>query len=116
MVEECIFCKIVEGKVPAQIVYNDDNFIGIFDVKPKAEGHSLIISKKHFRNLLDMPSSLGNEMIDGIKAVSLKLIKEGKAEGFNIIFNTEPAAGQAVFHVHCHIIPRKTGDGLKGIV
>lgn len=116
MVEDCIFCKIVEGKIPAQIVYNDDNFIGILDVKPKAEGHTLIISKKHFRNLLEMPSTLGNEILDAIKSVSLKLIKDNKGEGINVIFNIEQAAGQAVFHVHAHIIPRKQGDGLRGIV
>ena len=113
--DDCIFCKIAKGEIPADIVYKDDNFIGFLDVKPKAPGHTLIIQKKHFRNILEMPSTLGNELLDAIKDVALKLIKDGRGEGVNIIFNTEPAAGQVVFHVHCHVIPRKKGDGLRGI-
>lgn len=114
--DDCIFCKIVKGEIPCTKVYEDDSFIGILDVKPKAEGHTLIISKKHYRNLLDMPSTLGNEIFSIAKEIALKLIKEGKGEGFNLIVNNESSAGQVVMHTHLHIIPRKTGDGLKGIV
>ena len=113
---ECIFCKIVNKEIPTNLIYEDDNFIGILDANPKAEGHTLVIPKKHFRNLLDTPNSLAGEYFEAIKKVSLNLINEGKAEGFNIIFNTEPVAGQAVFHVHVHIIPRKEGDGLTILV
>lgn len=113
---DCIFCKIVKGEIPCEKVFEDDNFIGIFDAKPKASGHTLIIPKNHYNNILDMPESLGNELLSAIKTISLKLIKEGKGEGFNIIMNNFPAAGQVVMHSHVHIIPRKTGDGLKGIV
>lgn len=112
----CIFCKIVHGEISSQNVYDDENFIGILDVNPKAEGHTLIISKKHFRNLLDMPVSLGSELLEAIKIVSLKLIRDKKAEGINVISNNENVAGQVVFHTHVHIIPRKKGDGLKSIV
>ncbi len=114
--EDCIFCKIVKGEIPSNKVYEDDNFIGFLDINPKAEGHTIIIPKKHFRNLIDMPASLGNEMIEAIKNVSLKLIDEGKAEGFNMVINNEPAAGQVVFHVHAHILPRKKDDGLDLLV
>lgn len=110
---DCIFCKIVNGEIKAKIVYNDRNFIGILDANPKSEGHTLIISKKHFRNLLDLPVSLGNELLDSIKKVSLKLIENGSAEGINIISNNETSSGQVVFHTHVHIIPRKKDDELK---
>ena len=111
--EDCIFCKIISKEIETEIVYEDDNFIGILDNNPRAEGHTLIIPKKHFRNLLDLPNTLGNELLEAIKKISLKLIEEGKAEGVNVISNNESVAGQIVFHTHIHIIPRKKGDGLK---
>ena len=112
---DCIFCKIIAGEIPSKKVYEDDNFIGILDINPVAEGKTLLISKKHYKTLLDMPSSLGNEMLDAIKKISLKLIDEGKAEGFNILINNFEVAGQVVPHTHIHILPRKKGDGLKGM-
>lgn len=112
---DCIFCKIVKGDISNKKIYEDDNFIGILDVNPKTEGHSLIIPKKHFKSLLDMPSSLGNELIEACKKVSLDLINNGKGDGFNLVVNNFEVAGQVVPHLHIHIIPRKTDDGLKSI-
>jgi len=109
--KDCIFCKIVSNEIKVKRVYEDENFIAFLDTHPRAEGHTLIIPKKHFRNLLDMPNTLGNEMLEAIKKVSLKLIDEGKAEGVNVLSNNEPVAGQIVFHTHIHIIPRKKDDG-----
>lgn len=115
--KDCIFCKVVKGEIPSTKTYEDDNFIGILDIHPKAPGHTVIIPKKHFRTIVDMPSSLGNEMLDAIKGVGLKLIKEGKNEvqGFNVFVNNEPVAGQVVMHAHIHVVPRKPGDGLKSM-
>lgn len=114
--EDCIFCKIIRGEIKSKKVYEDDNFIGILDVNPKVTGHTLLIPKKHFRNLLDMPASLGTELVEAIKKISLDLINKGKAEGVNVIVNNERVAGQVVFHTHFHIIPRKSGDGVKTLV
>jgi histidine triad (HIT) family protein len=124
--KECIFCKIAKGEIPAKRIYDDDNFFGILDISPKAEGHTLIISKKHYKTLLDVPSSLGSELLDAVKSVGLNLIKEGKVktglssnnevEGFNFFVNNGEVAGQVVHHFHAHIIPRKKDDGLKSIV
>lgn len=113
MTEDCLFCKIINGEIESKEVYEDDNFIGILDVKPWAEGHTLIIPKKHFRNVLDMPNTLGNEMLEAIKKVSLKLIEDKKGTGVNVLINNEPSAGQVVFHTHIHIIPRNENDGIK---
>jgi histidine triad (HIT) family protein len=115
-VNDCIFCKIIKGEIPAEKTYEDDNFMAFLDIKPKAEGHTIIIPKNHFRNLLDMPTTLGNEMLEAIKKVSLDLIKQKKATGFNLIVNNEPSAGQIVFHAHLHIIPRDNNDRLKMLV
>lgn len=111
--KNCPFCRIVKGEITSKKVYDDKNFIAILDTNQKSEGHTLIISKKHFRNLLDLPVSLGNELLEAIKIISLKLVKEGKAEGVNVISNNENIAGQVIFHTHVHIIPRKKGDDLK---
>ena len=107
--KDCIFCKIVNREIESEIVYEDDNFIGILDINQVAEGKTLIVPKKHFKTILDMPSSLGNEMLEAVKKVALKLIDEGKAEGFNILINTYEVAGQVVPHAHIHILPRKKG-------
>ncbi len=113
--ENCVFCKIIKGEIKSDKIYDDDNFFSILDINPKAKGHSLVISKKHFKTLLDMPDSLGNEFLQAIKKVALKLIKEGKAQGFNVIISNYNVAGQEIEHVHAHIIPRKKDDGLRMI-
>jgi histidine triad (HIT) family protein len=113
MEENCIFCKILKGELESKPVYDDDNFIGILDINPISEGHTLIIPKKHYETILDMPSSLGSELLDAIKKVGLKLIEEGKAEGFNVVQSNNKVAQQEVPHLHFHIIPRKKDDGLK---
>ncbi len=113
--KDCVFCKIVSSEIPSTKTYDGENFIGILDIHPKAEGHTIVIPKQHYRTILDMPSSLGGEVLDAIKEIGLNLIKEKKAEGFHVIVNSESVAGQAVFHAHIHVIPRKEGDGLKSM-
>jgi histidine triad (HIT) family protein len=113
MVDDCIFCKIVKGEIPSEKVYEDDNFIGFLDINPEVKGHTLVIPKKHFKTLLDMPSSLGNEMLEAIKKISLELIDKQKSGGVNVVFNINKIAGQEVDHVHAHILPREKGDGIR---
>ncbi len=113
MKDDCIFCKISQGNVDEKKIYEDDNFFSILDVNPEVKGHSLVISKNHFKNILEMPSSLGPELLDAIKKTSLILMKKYGAEGFNIINNNFEAAGQIVNHVHFHILPRKKGEKLN---
>ncbi len=109
--EECIFCKMVSGKVNVKKIYENANFFSILDAKPIVNGHSLVISKKHFNTALDLPNILGSELMDCIKKTALKVMDEKKAEGFNIVNNSFGVAGQIVNHVHIHILPRKKGDG-----
>ena len=108
--ENCVFCKIAKGEIPSEKIYEDDNFFSILDVNQKIKGHSLVISKKHFETLLDVPSTLGTEFIDCIKKTTFKLIDKYKLEGFNVVNNNFEAAGQAVKHFHAHVLPRKNGD------
>lgn len=113
--KDCIFCKIVREEAEADFIFESENFFAIRDVNPVAEGHTLVISKKHFANLLDIPDTLGNEMISLAKKVASQLIKEGKAQGFNLLMNNGEVAGQFVLHAHLHVMPRKQGDGLRVI-
>ena len=113
ILEECIFCKIAKGEIPTQKILESENFFAIKDIHPKTQGHSLIISKKHYRTLLDMPSSLLGEFLETGKGLALKLLKEEKAEGFNLVVNNYKVAGQLVPHVHLHILPRKKDDGFR---
>ena len=109
---DCIFCKIVNGEIKAEKIYENDNFISFPDANQKVDGHSLVVSKKHFETILDMPASLGSELVDCIKKTSLKLMKEHKATGFNVVQNNFEDAGQVVKHLHFHILPRKKGDSV----
>jgi len=113
--ENCIFCKIAQGKVPAEKVKESNNFIAIFDANPRAEGHTLIIPKKHLVTLLDIPNKLGEELLRFMKDVASDLLDKKLGDGFNIIMNNLEPAGQVVMHAHVHIIPRKEDDGIKTI-
>ena len=114
--KDCIFCKIASGEISAEKILDSDNFFAIKDINPKTKGHSLIISKKHYKTLIDMPDSLLGEFLEKTKKLALKLLKEENAEGFNLIMNNYEIAGQIVPHVHIHILPRKKQDGFRGNV
>ncbi len=113
MVLDCIFCKIVKGEIPSTKVYESNNFIGILDINPISEWHTLVIPKKHFNTILDLPNSLGMELIEAIKTISLKFIENWKMEGFNVFQSNYKCAQQEVPHLHFHIVPRKKGDKLN---
>ena len=104
---------MVKGEIPCKKIYENDNFFSVPDANPVVDGHSLIISKKHFKTSLDIPNSLGPELLNCIKKTALKLIDEKRVGGFNVVNNNFGVAGQVVKHVHFHILPRKDGDGLN---
>jgi len=113
MNNDCIFCKIIKGEIPCNKIYENDNFMSIANIDCLVKGHTLVISKKHFATILDMPNSLSPELLECIKKTSLKLMKEYDAEGFNIANNNFKVAGQIINHLHFHILPRKKGDSFK---
>jgi histidine triad (HIT) family protein len=110
---DCIFCKLSKNEMKSDRVYENDNFFVIFDINPLVIGHALIISKKHFANILEMPQTLGQEFLDAVKKTAELLLPKYKAEGFNLGCNMGKAAGQLVHHVHMHFLPRKEGDGFR---
>ena len=113
MEKDCIFCRIVNGEVSCNKILEGDNFIVIEDAHPKLKGHLLVVSKKHFKTFLDIPSLMFNEFMDITKSAAIETMKVTKSEGFNLEMNNFEVAGQVVPHAHLHILPRKKGDGFK---
>ena len=110
MEEDCIFCKIVDKKIPAEIVYENNNTIAFLDISPASKGHTLVISKKHSKIISDMADKDLNDLILTVKNLSSILLKFNK--GVNLVQSNGKEAGQEVFHVHFHLIPRSENDNL----
>ena len=114
MVSDCIFCKIVAGEIPASKVYEDDHFLAFLDISQVTPGHTLVIPKKHARNLLEMTPDETAALFNIVSRVTKKVESTTQPQGMNIISNMEEIAGQSVFHTHVHILPRYSQeDDLK---
>ena len=109
----CIFCKIVKKEIPAEILWEDKNYLCFLDIHPIVVGHSLVIPKAHSRDILDATPKDREGLLDAVAKVTPGILKGVGAESFNIGINTGKPAGQVVFHTHIHIIPRLDKDGLK---
>lgn len=107
--EDCIFCKIVDGRLPAKKVYEDELIIAIEDISPVAPVHLLLIPKRHFVNSLDMQIS-DRELVGHIFLVAAEIARnKGIGEnGFRIVNNNNAGAGQSVFHIHFHLLAGRT--------
>lgn len=103
--EDCIFCKIVRGEIPSYKVKETENLFVMHDINPFSKGHLLVLPKKHYENIFDIPEELLREMVSITKEMSLKIKKELKPEGIIIMQNNGAKAGQSVFHFHIHIKP-----------
>ena len=111
--EDCIFCKIINGEIPSSKIYEDNDTIVFLDIAPINKGHCLVVPKKHYLDLLDAPSDLVTKVMRVSQKVGEAVMKGVKADGFNIGINNKKAAGQVVFHLHVHVIPRFKNDGLQ---
>ena len=110
--EDCIFCRIANGEIPSAKVYEDDEVLAFLDLAPANRGHVLIVPKRHYTNALDFPCEAAPAICQAVKKVGGALVEALNARGFNVFQNNGPAAGQTVFHLHWHIIPRFEHDGL----
>jgi len=102
---DCIFCKIISGDIPSDKIYEDDNVLGFRDLNPLAKVHNLFIHKSHSSNVNDMASSNPAQLADVYQAIS-NFSKESdlEKEGFRVVTNVGPNAGQTVFHTHFHVL------------
>jgi len=110
---DCIFCKINAKKIPVDIIFEDEKLAVFLDMKPVHPGHTLIISKKHYANLEELPEEELIAMIKMVKKIG-KIVKQNLGyEGYNVVVNNDPVALQTVHHCHFHVIPRVADDGFK---
>lgn len=109
---ECIFCKIVAADVPAHVVYEDQATIAFLDVGPLAEGHLLLVPREHYRKLSEVPAQLAADLGSQVPLLGRALMKVTSVSAYNVLCNEGNDAGQAVSHVHFHLIPRRAADQL----
>jgi histidine triad (HIT) family protein len=108
----CIFCQIIEGEAASSKVYEDDVCLAFMDIQPVNPGHVLVVPKVHFEDLADLPADIGADLFQTAQRMVLIMPKiDVKIEGADLFLAHGEAAGQEVFHVHLHVIPRFTGDG-----
>lgn len=110
----CVFCDIVAGDDPAIRIYEDAEFLGILDIRPFARGHTLVIPKRHTVDLTDTPA----DTVAGMARVGQRIARAARrsglhADGNNVVINDGKAAFQTVFHIHLHVLPRRSGDKLS---
>jgi histidine triad (HIT) family protein len=113
MPEDCIFCKIVAGELPSEIVQEDEHTIAFMDLNPWTRGHALVIPRKHSRNLYDAPDEDLEHTVAAAKRLALRMRDALGCDGINLLNSCEPAAWQTVFHLHVHVIPRYYDDPLR---
>lgn len=111
---ECSFCKIIAGKLPSTKIYENENVLAFAPLKEHviAKGHMLVIPKKHYVDIYDIPKEELHHIIDAVKIISQKLKEKYNAEGINILHASGKVAQQSCFHFHIHLIPRYKNDGL----
>jgi histidine triad (HIT) family protein len=113
MADDCIFCKIVAGELPAEIVQEDEHTLAFMDINPWTRGHALVIPRHHSKNLYDAPEEdLGRASLAS-QRLALTMRERLGAAGVNLLNCCEPAAWQTVFHMHFHVIPRYDDDPLQ---
>ena len=107
----CIFCKITQKQIPAEIIYEDDSTVAILDIHPRSPGHTMILPKAHAENILDLPEDKINGAFQAVKKVTELLRQALKPDGFTIGINHGKVSGQTVEHLHIHVLPRWHNDG-----
>ncbi|PIZ44790.1 HIT family protein [Candidatus Wolfebacteria bacterium CG_4_10_14_0_2_um_filter_39_18] len=108
---DCLFCKIANKEIPAQIIYESADATAVLDVNPRAPGHTIILPKVHAENILKLPDDKIEGVFKAVKETTDLLNKKLKPDGFTIGINHGRVSGQIVEHLHIHVIPRWAGDG-----
>ena len=107
-----MFCRIVRKQAPASIVYEDKGIMAFLDIRPLNLGHTLVIPKKHYVDIFDTPSDVICEVHQVTKQVAMAVKKATRADGISIIQQNGKPAGQDIFHLHVHVVPRFEGQRL----
>jgi len=110
--DDCVFCKMVAGEIPVAKVYEDDAALAFLDIGPVSDGHTLVIPKQHCRQIHECEPAVLAAVASCLGKVAGAVAKAVNADGYNVLCNNGRAANQVVEHMHFHIIPRRTGDGV----
>lgn len=108
---DCIFCKIINHEIPNYTVYENEHVLAFLDVRPCSKGHTVVVPKKHAADISELSDTEWQLLMQGVREAAKKVDQVIKPAGMNIGINNKPAAGQAVPHLHWHIIPRYENDG-----
>lgn len=111
--DNCIFCMIIDGKIPSTTVYEDEDFKAIMDISPAAKGHVLVLPKKHCADLLSIDPDVASKALIVASKIANAQKKALNCDGINLLQNSGEAAWQSVFHLHIHLIPRYKDDGVQ---
>lgn len=111
--KDCLFCKIIASEIPSDKIYEDENVFAFMDIRPVSRGHALVVPKNHSRDILEADEHDLHRTLVVARRIADAIIKATGAEGFTISTNRGEVAGQTVFHLHFHIIPRYQKDGLQ---
>ncbi|HHX80810.1 MAG TPA: HIT family protein [Acholeplasmataceae bacterium] len=108
----CVFCKIVQGEIPAYKVYEDDDILAFLDISQATPGHTLVIPKEHCENIFALEENKAANLMKVVTRLSKKLKVALNIDALNILNNSGQLAGQTVNHFHIHLLPRSENDGL----
>ena len=108
----CVFCDIAAGDVPAQVVLTDDHFVAFLDTRPVFKGHTLLVPRQHVVTLPDLPAGLRDGFLERAQRLATAVVEVLGAQGSFVAMNN--TVSQSVPHLHCHVVPRTKGDGLRG--
>jgi histidine triad (HIT) family protein len=111
MTQDCVFCQIIRKEAIASFVYEDDRVVVFLSNRPVNEGHSLVVPKKHYENIYEVPDDEVDNLFKIAKHVSVAVRNAMAAEGIRVVQNNGAAAGQVIFHFHVHVIPMKPHEG-----
>lgn len=109
--KDCVFCKIANGEMPAAKLLEDKKAISFLDINPVNHGHILVMPRKHYETIMDIPGRELAKVMEMVPALARAVTEVTKADGLNIFQTNKPCAGQTIPHVHFHIIPRHKNDG-----
>lgn len=108
--DNCIFCKIANGEIPSATIFENDDVRVILDIGPAAKGHAILLVKKHVANIFELDADTASRIFAVVPKVAAAIKEVTGCDGMNILQNNGPAAGQTVFHLHIHFIPRFEND------
>jgi histidine triad (HIT) family protein len=109
---DCVFCKMVAGRIPVTKIYEDEAVLAFLDIGPVSDGHTLVIPRQHFERLHDCPAELLGQVASRLGKIAKAVSAGMSSDGYNVLCNNGRAAGQLVEHLHFHIVPRNSGDGV----